>query len=129
MQTRRDQLHAYRFQNRRALAALVSGEPNVVEPPMRRLTVTTVSGIMIAVLVTAGFALFGFIRPKTGDAWKAQGAIVTEQDTGARYIYTDGTLYPTLNYVSAVLAVTGGQQPHAEIVDRGRPERASSAAG
>lgn len=118
MQTRRDQLHAYRFQNRRALAALVTGEPNVVEPPMRRLTVTTLSGIMIAILVTVGFALFGFIRPKTGDAWKAQGAIVTEQDTGARYVYVNNVLYPVLNYTSAVLAIAGGQQPHTEIVDR-----------
>lgn len=120
MQTRRDQLQAYRFQNRRALAALVTGQPNVVEPPMRRLTVTTISGIMIAVLVTVGFALFGFIRPKTGDAWKAAGAIVSEQDTGARYLY-DGqtdTLYPVSNYTSAVLAVAGNQKPHEEIVDR-----------
>jgi len=79
VQTRRDQLHAYRFQNKRALAALVTGEPNVVEPPMRRLTITTISGIMIAILITVGFTLFGFIRPTGGDKWKEAGAVIVEQ--------------------------------------------------
>lgn len=118
MQTRRDQLQAYRFQNRRALAALVTGEPNVVEPPMRRLTTTTISGIMIAVLVTVGFALFGFIRPTGGDKWKEPGAVIIEEETGATYILSNGVLHPTLNYASAVLAVTG-QRVHIEHVGRG----------
>jgi hypothetical protein len=87
MQTRRDQLHAYRFLTRRALAALVTGDPNAVEPPMRRLTVTTVSGLMIAVLVAAGFALFGVLKPSAGKSWQAQGTIIVERETGARYVY------------------------------------------
>ncbi|MDT4984661.1 MAG: hypothetical protein QOF95_2151 [Pseudonocardiales bacterium] len=63
VQSRRDQLQAYRFVNRRALAALVSGEPDVIDPPMRRLTITTISGIMIAILIAVGFALLGVIKP------------------------------------------------------------------
>ena len=82
MQTRRDQLHAYRFLTKRALAALVTGQPNAVEPPLRRLTVTTVSGLMIAVLVGAGFALFGFLKPSAGDSWQDGGTIIVENDTG-----------------------------------------------
>ncbi|SHG69650.1 type VII secretion protein EccB [Jatrophihabitans endophyticus] len=126
MQTRRDQLHAYRFQNRRALAALVSGEPNVVEPPMRRLTVTTISGIMIAILVTVGFTLYGFIRPEAGDSWKEAGAIVVEQDTGATYVYLGGVLHPVVNYTSGVLAV-GEQKPHT--VEVGRDDIADAPRG
>jgi type VII secretion protein EccB len=118
VQTRRDQLHAYRFQNRRALAALVTGEPNVLEPPMRRLTVITVSGIMIAILVAAGFALVGVFKPTTGDKWKDAGAIIVERETGARYVYLQDVLHPVLNYSSAVLAVGTKQDPHVVLVDR-----------
>jgi type VII secretion protein EccB len=118
MQTRRDQLQAYRFVNRRALAALVTGEPDVIEPPMRRLTVTTVSGIMIAILVAAGFALFGVLRPAPGDKWKAAGAIIVERETGARYVYLDNILHPVLNYSSAVLAVGTTNSPQVVLVDR-----------
>jgi type VII secretion protein EccB len=118
VQTRRDQLQAYRFLNRRALAALVTGEPDVVEPPMRRLTVTTVSGIMIAVLIAVGFALFGVLKPTPGDKWKAAGAIIVERETGARYVYIDDVLHPALNYSSAVLAVGTNQSAHVVLVDR-----------
>lgn len=120
MQTRRDQLQAYRFQNRRALAALVTGEPNVVEPPMRRLTVMTIAGLMIAVLVAVVFALLGKFSPDTGDAWKDAGSIIIEQDTGAIYLYAPATneLHPVLNYASAVLAIQGNAQPHVVNVTR-----------
>jgi type VII secretion protein EccB len=118
VQTRRDQLHAYRFQNRRALAALVTGEPNVLEPPMRRLTVVTISGIMIAILIACGFALVGVFKPTTGDKWKDGGAIIVERQTGARYVYYDKVLHPVLNYSSAVLAIGGSQDPHVVLVDR-----------
>ena len=119
MQTRRDQLQAYRFQNRRALAALVTGEPNVVEPPMRRLTVVTVSGIMIAILVAVVFALLGMFSPDTGDSWKQAGAIIVERETGATYVIPgDGKLHPVINYASAALAVGANQTPHVVTVDR-----------
>lgn len=119
MQTRRDQLHAYRFQNRRALAALVTGHPDVLEPPMRRLTVITISGIMIAILVAVGAALFGVFKPTSGDAWKESGAIIVENETGARYVYLDEVLHPVLNYSSAVLAIGSNQDVHIVHVDRG----------
>jgi type VII secretion protein EccB len=118
VQTRRDQLQAYRFLNRRALAALVTGEPDVVEPPMRRLTVTTVSGIMIAILIAVGFALFGVLKPTPGDKWKEAGAIIVERETGARYVLIDNVLHPALNYSSAVLAVGTNQSAHVVLVDR-----------
>ncbi|HET6877270.1 MAG TPA: type VII secretion protein EccB [Jatrophihabitans sp.] len=118
MQTRRDQLQAYRFQSRRALAALVTGRPNLVEPPMRRLTVTTVSGIMIAVLLGVGFALFGYFAPTAGTAWRDPGAIIVENDTGASYVLLHDVLHPVLNYPSAVLAVEQGATPHVVHVER-----------
>lgn len=106
MQTRRDQLQAYRFQNRRALAALVTGEPNVLEPPMRRLTVTTLSGIMIAILIAAGFAAVGIIHPSAGDDWKNPHAVIVDRDNNSSYVYIRRTLYPVVNFTSGVLAVS-----------------------
>lgn len=117
MQSRRDQLQAYRFVNRRALAALVSGEPDVIDPPMRRLTVTTISGIMIAILIAVVFALLGVIKPTQGDKWKAAGSIIVERETGARYVLRADVLYPVRNYASAVLAVVPST-PKVVYVDR-----------
>jgi len=53
MQSRRDQLQAYRFLTRRAQAALLTGEPDTLEAPMRRLTTLTISGLLVAALVTS----------------------------------------------------------------------------
>jgi type VII secretion protein EccB len=105
VQTRRDQLQAYRFQNRRALAALVKGEPNVLEAPMRRLTVTTLSGILIAILIAAVFAALAVFKPSSGSAWKAGDAVIIDRDSGADYVYLDHVLHPVINYPSAVLAL------------------------
>lgn len=117
VQSRRDQLHAYRFQVRRAVAALVVGEPDVPEPPMRRLTITTIAGLMIAIVVGAGFAVVGLIRPSTTEAWRQPGTVIVEKETGARFILVDGTLHPVLNYTSAVLAL-GDQRASVELVAR-----------
>ncbi len=68
MPTRRDQLHAYRFEQRRAVAALVTGEPNAREAPLRRLTLATLSGIVIAAVVAAGFAVLGLLNPPGASA-------------------------------------------------------------
>jgi type VII secretion protein EccB len=109
LQSRRDQLQAYRFLTRRALAALVVGEPDLPEPPMRRLSLTTITGIMVAILVAAGFAAYGLIKP--GSSTKlATGTIYVEKETGARFVLNGDTLHPTLNYTSAVLAAVSGEQ-------------------
>jgi type VII secretion protein EccB len=119
VQSRRDQLQAYKFLTRRALAALVVGEPDVPEAPMRRLSLTTLTGIMVAVLVTAGFAVFGLIRP--GNNTKIEtGTIYIERGTGAQFVLLDdGFLHPTLNYTSAVLAAGKNGQVGTKTVSSG----------
>lgn len=89
---------------RRAMSALVTGEPDTVEPPMRRLTVTTISGIMIAIVVAAVFAVIGILRPGSGNDWEEDGTVVVERETGARFLVIEGRLHPVLNFPSAVLA-------------------------
>lgn len=118
MQTRRDQLHAYRFMTRRAMSSLVTGEPDAVEPPMRRLTIITISGIMVAIVVAAVFAVIGLLRGGGGDLWRNEGSVVLEAETGARYVNIGGTLYPVLNFSSAVLASGAGNAVELQEVSR-----------
>jgi type VII secretion protein EccB len=118
VQTRRDQLHAYRFLTRRAMSALVTGEPDTVEPPMRRLTVTTISGIMVAIVVAAAVAVIALIRPGGGNDWQEDGTVVAARETGALYLMIDGRLHPVLNYPSAVLASGKASEVEVELVSR-----------
>lgn len=105
VQTRRDQLQAYRFVTTRVQSALLHGEPDAPETPMRRIGVAMVSGIMVAVLVAVGFGLFGLLKPGGKEGWKQPGTLVVEKETGTRFVYipADGALHPVLNYASARL--------------------------
>lgn len=103
MQTQRDHVHAYQFMVGRMTSALVSGDPGAFEPPARRASVGLIIGIVLAVLVTAGFGVYGLVRPGGSTAWRKPGVILVEAETGTRYVLLDGVLHPTLNQASAML--------------------------
>jgi type VII secretion protein EccB len=105
VQTRRDQLQAYRFVTTRVQSALLHGEPDAPETPMRRIGVAMISGIMVAVLVMVGFGIFGAIKPGGKEGWRNSNQLVVEKETGTRFVYIpqDGQLHPVLNYASARL--------------------------
>lgn len=105
MQTRRDQLQAYRFVTRRVMAALLHGEPDTPESPMRKLAVATFSGVMVAVLAIAAFGVWGLLRPGNAKSLESAGTLIIEKETGASYVFNtnDHKLYPVLNYTSARL--------------------------
>lgn len=110
VQSRKDQLQAYRFVTTRVQAALLQGEPDAPEPPMRRIGVAAFAGVMIAVLTVAGFGIFGLIRPGDKGGWQAGGTVIVEKETGSRFVYDkrDGLLHPVLNYASARLFLNSG---------------------
>jgi hypothetical protein len=54
MWSRREQHQAYQFLNRRIVSAIVTGEPETNELPMRRFGVGLFSGIVVGLLVVAG---------------------------------------------------------------------------
>ena len=108
MQTRRDQLQAYRFVTRRIVSALLSGEPETNERPMRRYGLAVFGGAMVATIVFAGAGVIGFLFPS--GAKLQDSAIVIERETGARYIFLDGTLHPVVNFASARL-IMGSDSP------------------
>lgn len=109
MQTRRDQVQAYRFAQARIQSALLTAEPDQPEPPLRRPGVATFAGVMVAVLVTCGFGIYGLLRPASKKGWSDPGVLVVERETGTRFVYDarDGALHPVLNYASARLMLNG----------------------
>lgn len=115
MQTRRDQMQAYRFVTRRIVSALLSGEPETSERPMRRYGLAVFGSAMIATIAFAGVGVVGFLFPS--GARLADSAIVIERETGARYVYLDGRLHPVLNFASARL-ILGVEKPQIQRVSQ-----------
>ncbi|MFI6165053.1 type VII secretion protein EccB [Micromonospora haikouensis] len=108
MQTQRDHVHAYQFMMDRLSCALVLGDPGTAVFPARRALTGLGFGILIAVLVAAGFGVYGWIVPGGSAAFREKGAILVEKESGTRYVYLDGVLHPTPNLASAML-LQGGQ--------------------
>lgn len=103
MHTRRDQVQAYRFAIQRVVAALLHGEPDAAESPMRRIVLATFSSVMVGVLALAGVGIYGLLRPGGNDTWKEPNTLIVEKGTATRFIYADGVLHPVTNYASARL--------------------------
>jgi type VII secretion protein EccB len=102
--TRRDQLQSYQFLTQRVISAFVMRETDPAQSPLRRGIGAVFAGVMIAVLVAAGFGVYGLLTKVGSGNWKVDGAVVVEKESGATYVYDQGTLYPTINYTSALLA-------------------------
>ncbi|GLY93152.1 type VII secretion protein EccB [Actinoplanes sp. NBRC 103695] len=103
MQSRRDQVQAQSFVWSRLVTALVVADADASENPNRRMVVGTVSGILVAALVVAGFTVYGLLKPGGASSWQKPGVLVVEKESGSRYLYAGGKLRPVLNYTSARL--------------------------
>jgi type VII secretion protein EccB len=103
MQSRRDQVQALRFVGRRMSAAALGADPNSRDQPLVRLSRSAFAGVIIAALVVAGVAIYGLIRPGGATSWRDGTGLVVEKETGTRYLFRDGVLYPVVNYTSARL--------------------------
>jgi type VII secretion protein EccB len=104
---RRDQVQAQTYVNRRLILAVLTADPDAPESPTQRTAFGMIAGSVIMGLLVAGFAVFGLIVPGGSTAWREPGVLVLEKETGATYLYVDGTLRPVLNYTSARLLVGG----------------------
>ncbi|NJP31113.1 type VII secretion protein EccB [Micromonospora thermarum] len=101
MRTRRDQVQAYRFVTRRIVSALLSGDPETNNLPMRRLGMAVFGSVIAAAVVLGGVGAYGQLTGNTAPL--EQNTLVIERETGATYVFLDGQLHPTLNYASARL--------------------------
>lgn len=106
MATRRDQLHSYQFLTQRVISAFVMRETDPQQSPLRRGVGAVFGGVMVAILVAAGFGIYGILTKVGSDGWKTEGAVVIEKETGASFVYAQGALHPTLNFASAKLATS-----------------------
>src|SRR5690348_2558271 len=101
MQSRREQLQAYRFLTRRIVGGLLMGEPETNERPMRRFGVAMFCGGLVATVIFAGVGVFGLVRP--GGGRPADNSLILERESGAKFLYLQGRLHPVLNWTSARL--------------------------
>ncbi|MBO2454313.1 type VII secretion protein EccB [Actinomadura barringtoniae] len=113
MQTKKDLLQAHRLMTQRASQALILGEPDNPEQPLKRLNAATFAGVMVGVLVAAGFGIAGIFLGQGTRGLTDGGLLLIEKETGARYIWCqpegakDKLLCPVANYASAKLALSG----------------------
>ncbi|MDN3354776.1 type VII secretion protein EccB [Actinomadura sp. DC4] len=110
MQTKRDQVQSHLCVVGRLNAAIVSGEPDAPDPPMRRVVTGGVAGLVVGALVVAGFGVYGLIRPGGSTDWRTEGALVQVKESAARFVYLGGELHPVVNFASAKLI--GGRNSH-----------------
>ncbi len=106
--TTRAQVSGYRFLLRRVEHALVRRDARMLDDPMRAQSRSLLVGTVVAVLIAAGFGVYGLIRPqgRIGDA-----PIVAGADRGGLYVDVDGTLHPVPDLTSARLVVGKAASP------------------
>jgi ESX secretion system ATPase EccB len=104
MQSKRDQVQAYFFVVGRLVSAVVHGKPDVLAQPNKRLNTGTFLGVILGGVLMGVFGIIGLFVPGGNTTWRQPGAIVMNEDTGARYVFLEDQLRPVLNYSSARLA-------------------------
>ncbi|MEJ3747604.1 type VII secretion protein EccB [Actinomycetes bacterium KLBMP 9797] len=104
MPTRRDQLQSYQFMMQRVVSAFAHHDTDPVQPAGRRLFGAGLGGVMVAVLALAGVGVYALIRPGGNTNWRDGQSVIVERETGTRFVYREGVLYPMANYASALLA-------------------------
>jgi ESX secretion system ATPase EccB len=114
MQTRKDLYQAHKLMTQRVALALLQGQPDAVESPMRRMVVASLCGVMVAVVVAAAYGIIGLLFKGGARNLERPGTLIIEKETGAKYAYSPQTrtLIPFLNYTSARLAMTEGKITH-----------------
>ena len=103
MQTRREQVRAYRFVNRRMVSALLSGDPENQDLPMRRLGLAIFGSVMVAAIIFAVVGIYGIYNPGGGKL--DDDTLVIEKETGATFVYRSGILFPVANFTSGRLVI------------------------
>jgi type VII secretion protein EccB len=112
---RREQHHAHRFLTRRIVSAMLSGDPETNELPMRRFGLAIIGGVLVASIAFAAVAIYGLLNP--GGGRPAENVLIVERETGAKYVYLQGQLHPVLNWTSALL-ILGQPAPTVQTMSR-----------
>jgi type VII secretion protein EccB len=107
MQSRRDLFQAHRLMTQRASLALLRGEPDIPDQPLRRLNVAAFSGLLVAVIITALFGVWGLLSRGGSTLQNQPGTLVIDKETGTPFVFCEQgkDLCPAVNYASARLAL------------------------
>lgn len=109
MATRKDLLKAQSFVHQRMVNALVIRDPDNPQPPLRRLRTATFVGLLIGVLVMAGFGVAGLLSRGGIQTWKEldKDLVLIDTEAGAVFTYRGVSgqrqLRPAANITSALL--------------------------
>ncbi|WP_329085309.1 type VII secretion protein EccB [Streptosporangium sp. NBC_01469] len=105
MQTRRDLYQAHKMMVQRLNMALLQGEPDLPESPMRRLNMGMFCGVLVAVLLAAGFGIAGLLFPGGATGLTKPGIVIVEEESGAVFVYSAPReeMVPVTNITSARL--------------------------
>lgn len=104
MSSKRDLVEAHGFNRRRLVTAFVSGAPGGREVEPVRYGRAIIGGLVLALLVVAGAAVGGLIKPRLPDGWDDNGLVIAE-DEGSRFIAQNQRLFPVVNTTSARLLI------------------------
>jgi type VII secretion protein EccB len=118
MQSRRDLFQAHRLMTQRASLALLRGEPDVPDQPLRRLNVAVFSGVFVAVIITGLLFILGLLGHGSSSIQNTPGMLVIDKQTGTPFVFCEGKkLCPVVNYASARLAL-GNSPLNQQTVDQ-----------
>jgi type VII secretion protein EccB len=111
VQTRKDLYQAHRLMQQRLGMALLQGEPDVPESPVRRHNVATFVGVLLGVVLLAASGIWGLVRPGGATKITEPGQILIEDESGATYVFSqqENRLLPVANYVSARLLLDSAE--------------------
>jgi hypothetical protein len=112
MLTRKDLVQAHRLMTMRAGQALLLGEPDNADRPLRRIVIGVFSGLMVGVLLVAGWGIAGLITKDGSIRNMDETTVLIAKGTGAKYVMCQeqkDRLCTAVNYASARLAVRGSQ--------------------
>lgn len=114
MASRRDELNAYTFAKKRLVAAFLQPSPTGTEEGAPRPLRGILPGIIVGVVILAGFGAWGMFKPKAPEGWdKPKEKVIIGSDSTTRYVVleTDGKaqLHPVLNLASAKLVLDPGK--------------------
>src|SRR5260370_21479112 len=107
MQSRRDLFQAHRLMTQRASLALLRGEPDIPDQPLRRLNVAAFSSVLVAAIGTVRFFIWGLLGHGGSAVRNQPGTLVIDKQTGTPFVFCEGgrDLCPVVNYASARLAL------------------------
>ncbi|MFC4337263.1 type VII secretion protein EccB [Salininema proteolyticum] len=120
LRSRREQVEAHKFTTTRMNLALLMGNPDTLERPMRRIGVSVLASVAIMAVILGIFVIVAMLDKGRQDP--QLNSIIVDKDSGSVYVYmkppkdvdvgmdgngeeAEGLLFPVQNYTSALLMV------------------------